>query len=336
MIDNCQGGGSTFGVILSATLKTYPVPSLTWSHFEITQNSRTREPFWQAAAYFHSQLPHLVESGLMGYYNISSISPFEPSTPLILGAGVWILNTNTSAFNALLDLVLDHIQATYPINVTRTSRYVPNYYDWWKATYPPGAVGTESQLGSRLLDKKALSIPVNEIAPNLAAAYGDLVILANLVSGPGVWNAKPAGGLGSMTPAWRKTVVELSTCSKSFSPLPVLASHPRRITSTNILINTVVPAVWPAKNASAKATQLDLLTNKYMAALRNWAPDTGTYLNEADVNEPDLPQAYWGEENYERLLGIKRKYDPEGVFWCEPCVGGGDWKIEGDGRVCRI
>lgn len=71
-----------------------------------------------------------------------------------------------------------------------------------------------------------------------------------------------------------------------------------------------------------------------MAALRRLAPDTGCYLNEADPDEPDLPPAYWGG-NYPRLLAIKRRWDPEGVFWCALCVGGGDWVVEG-GRVCRV
>ena len=34
------------------------------------------------------------------------------------------------------------------------------------------------------------------------------------------------------------------------------------------------------------------------------------------------------------LLSIKRRYDPDGVFWCAPCVGGEDWKLEG-GKLCR-
>lgn len=190
---------------------------MTWSHFEIAMTSPTRQPFWRAAAYLHSQLPHLVKSGLMGYYNISSVSPFEPATPLVLSAGVWILNATKADFDAILDPVLDHIQANYPTNVTRSSRYTPNFYDWWKVYSPPGAVGTESQLGNRLLDEKALSLPLQEIADYLAAAYPDLVLLYNLVSGPGMWDAKPPGGVGSMTPAWRSTVVELSV---SFLPLP--------------------------------------------------------------------------------------------------------------------
>jgi hypothetical protein len=64
------------------------------------------------------------------------------------------------------------------------------------------------------------------------------------------------------------------------------------------------------------------------------APDMGCYLNEADVYEPDWQQAFWGD-NYERLLEIKRKYDPHGTFWCLPCVGNEDWEMNGSGRLCR-
>ncbi|KAL8683249.1 MAG: hypothetical protein Q9186_000751 [Xanthomendoza sp. 1 TL-2023] len=179
------GGGSTFGVILSATLKAVPMPSMTWSHFELTQNSSSREPFWQAAAYFHSQLPKLVKSGLMGYYNISSLSPFDPTTPLNLAGGVWIPNTSTSAFNAIMDPVMDHIKATYPVKVTRSSRYFSKFYDWWKVYSPPGAVGSDYQIGNRLVDEKALSIPLPKIADYLNEAYGGLIMISNLVSGPG-------------------------------------------------------------------------------------------------------------------------------------------------------
>ncbi|KAF8244059.1 FAD-binding domain-containing protein [Wilcoxina mikolae CBS 423.85] len=41
----------------------------------------------------------------------------------------------------------------------------------------------------------------------------------------------------------------------------------------------------------------------------------GTYVNEANPYEPDWKNVFWGEK-YERLLGIKRRVDPKGVFVC--------------------
>ena len=47
---------------------------------------------------------------------------------------------------------------------------------------------------------------------------------------------------------------------------------------------------------------------------------SGEYLNEGDDNNPNWKQDFWGE-NYERLLRIKLKYDPDNFFTCHHCVG---------------
>lgn len=209
-----QGGGSTFGVILSATFKTVPIPFMAWLHFEITQTPANISAFWLATAYFHSQLPSLVRNGVMGYYNISSIVPTNPRTPLQLVGGFWILNSTITTLDAVFTPVLNDIRRMFDVGVKYSNQFVPDMYQWWKITYPPGAVATvDVQLGSRLLDEAALSVPLPTLANALQTSYPDLVLLGNLVSGPGVWNAQPPGGLGSMTPAWRKAVVHLSEFS---------------------------------------------------------------------------------------------------------------------------
>ncbi|MCJ1335552.1 hypothetical protein MMC09_000824 [Bachmanniomyces sp. S44760] len=303
------GGGSSFGVIISATLKAYATPSLSWSHFTINQENIENDTFWQAVAYYHSQLPHLVQSGLVGYYNITAYpNPLDFTSPYRqVSGGLWVLNTNISALDAIFKPILDHIASSYPVQVNHTTQYSPNYYDWWKAYYstPGAAATTDSRIGNRFLDEKALTSPsIESLARTLRAAYPTVGLLFNVVSGPGVWNAKPAGGPGSMTPAWRSAIVEL-----------------------------IVPVTWNYLNFSLKATETNLLTNDYLSVLRKLAPDTGCYLNEADVNEPDLPQAFWGDI-YPTLLSIKRKYDPQGVSWCAPCVGSQHWKLDG-GQLCR-
>ena len=35
----------------------------------------------------------------------------------------------------------------------------------------------------------------------------------------------------------------------------------------------------------------------------------------------DWKTRYWGLNNYEKLLSIKKKYDPTNIFYCYHCVG---------------
>ena len=66
------------------------------------------------------------------------------------------------------------------------------------------------------------------------------------------------------------------------------------------------------------------------------APDMGCYLNEADLNETDYKQAFWGV-NYDRVPNLKRKYDRNGRFWCKPCVGSENLEMkEQPGQLCRV
>jgi FAD/FMN-containing dehydrogenase len=61
--------------------------------------------------------------------------------------------------------------------------------------------------------------------------------------------------------------------------------------------------------------------NAAMEIMREIIPaNSGTYLNEADFFEVNWQRQFWGI-NYERILEIKNKYDPESMFICHHCVG---------------
>lgn len=62
-------------------------------------------------------------------------------------------------------------------------------------------------------------------------------------------------------------------------------------------------------------------------------PDAGGYVNEAASEEPDWKNVYWGS-NYPRLEQLKKKYDPENLLWCSPCVGA-DMLTYDDERICK-
>jgi hypothetical protein len=69
----------------------------------------------------------------------------------------------------------------------------------------------------------------------------------------------------------------------------------------------------------------------------------GSYLNEAAVDEPKWQEDFYGEQ-YARLVEIKKKYDPNDVFYATTGIGSEGWEIRGpdlgvttqNGRLCRI
>jgi FAD/FMN-containing dehydrogenase len=69
-----------------------------------------------------------------------------------------------------------------------------------------------------------------------------------------------------------------------------------------------------------------------MAALRLAAPDAGAYVNECDYFQPAWQKAFWGS-NYPRLLQIKHRYDPDGLFFVHHGVGSETWSADGFTRA---
>jgi hypothetical protein len=85
-----------------------------------------------------------------------------------------------------------------------------------------------------------------------------------------------------------------------------------------------------------------VLTNDLMKYWKDVTPGGGTYMNEADINEPDWQESFFGE-NYAKLLQIKNKYDPTELLINHHTVGSDGWYITGqipgnptsNGQLCR-
>ncbi|WPZ32323.1 FAD-binding oxidoreductase [Thalassobaculum sp. OXR-137] len=61
-------------------------------------------------------------------------------------------------------------------------------------------------------------------------------------------------------------------------------------------------------------------------------PETGSYSAEMNFHETDWQSAAWGD-NYPRLLAIKNRYDPEGLFTGHHQVGSEYWSKDGFVRL---
>ena len=56
-------------------------------------------------------------------------------------------------------------------------------------------------------------------------------------------------------------------------------------------------------------------------------------MNENNPYNPRWKEDFFGA-HYPRLLSIKQKVDPQGIFWCPVCVGSESWAVRDDGRLC--
>lgn len=87
----------------------------------------------------------------------------------------------------------------------------------------------------------------------------------------------------------------------------------------------VSPNLTNARDAAADI-------GKAMNELLKVAPSAGSYVSESDYFKSDWQAAFWGN-NYSRLAIIKKKYDPDGLFFVHHGVGSEEWDVNGFARV---
>jgi FAD/FMN-containing dehydrogenase len=68
------------------------------------------------------------------------------------------------------------------------------------------------------------------------------------------------------------------------------------------------------------------------AELARVAPNAGSYVSESNFFNRSWQQAYWGT-NHPKLQAIKKKYDPEGLFFVHHGVGSEEWSADGFERL---
>ncbi|EAU82898.1 FAD binding domain-containing protein [Coprinopsis cinerea okayama7 len=105
----------------------------------------------------------------------------------------------------------------------------------------------------------------------------------------------------------------------------------RNATSMSI---TMYP-MTPDMSFDQKAAAEQFLTDHVDGPLRAASPYGAAYVNEGNLAEPNWQTAFWGT-NYPRLLDIKRRYDPFGVFYARSTPGTEDWEVLDYGRrLCK-
>jgi FAD/FMN-containing dehydrogenase len=71
---------------------------------------------------------------------------------------------------------------------------------------------------------------------------------------------------------------------------------------------------------------------KSMDKLLEVVDEPGSYVSESDFFESQWRRAFWGS-NFPRLAAVKKKYDPDGLFFVHHGVGSEEWSADGFTRL---
>jgi len=308
------GGPSSYGIVVGTVIKAHPTNKVAAQIFGFAPLTPNDMPaFMVALSIVHQAYPNLSDSGFSGYGSWSVYSP----TPLVGNYSTGFIHTianfgkTAAQAEALFASTAAQLKKYNGTSLYMTSRYLsfPTYVDYYNTLSGiVTPVGQTAALGSRFLGRKALTGSVTALNTMLKTIAGtpEQATSNNIIFvGGGQVFADAADPYSGANPAWRETYVH------------------------NIVARGWAPG---SSNATIQGVYDDI-TNVKTQAMKNLAPDTGCYMNEADRFDPDYLKDFYGA-HLGKLSEIKGKYDPQGVFYCPTCVGSESYEVQASGQIC--
>ncbi|OCL12223.1 FAD binding domain-containing protein [Glonium stellatum] len=314
------GGGGVFGVVTSAIVKAYPVTPISLVPLEFDTFSRntsriSNDIFWKGIDVYHKHVTRICDAKGIGYNFIRPIKlPFSNSTSYVFTTSLELPKMNATealAFATPLVADLNKVGINIP---TPIAVYISRSVG---VRYPGDDISNivgNSRLATRLFPRENLE------DPDLFNAT--MKVIRSLVEEGGYTfhgiNYSPTEEVSgypdsAINPAFRKTVLH----AEAYEGVPA----------------TGTPDVITTRHDRF---------NQYFQPLRDVSPGAGSYMNEADVSEPDWQQSFYGY-HYPRLLSIKKRRDPYDLFWVPTGVGSEGWEVRApgaapqqDGKLCRV
>lgn len=307
------GGGSTFGVVTSITVKAYPDMPVTASTFTFSSGEDVSiANFWQGVRHYFDYFISHTDAGIYSYF---FILPAGPEDRTFLMQPFFAPNKSISETESLLSPWFSQL-STLGITISPETTHHPSFYEAWKSSFPLEILDkTHGADGSRLFPR------------------------AN-------WEGEAL--LNSTFDAWKQSSDNgLSVISFNVAPTLERGGNPDNAVNPawrDAVMHSIQGTSWPvnASVAEIKAAR-DSFTNGDMQRWRDVTPGSGSYLAESDRMEPNFQQSFYGKENYERLLALKEEIDPWELFWAATAVGSEGWEVVTDdglpgeyGRLCRV
>lgn len=290
------GGASTWGVVIDVTFRAHPGPSVV-SYASFTAYLPNAPAFRSLVEAFVSLQPNISEDGFAGFSYIAN-------NTLLFGYSA--LDKNKTQVAASLQHFVDYAKSTgaySDLNITEYSSW--NDY-WINYSCPTGNCqslgGGSAYLASRLIPAENFERPAELTSALLNISNTEVgYTISHLVAGGNVSKRDPNSV--AVNPAWR-----------------------------NALWHTILTSTYPDNASPETRKSIHNRLTDINGVLRDITPGSGCYMNEADANEPNWQQAFFGS-HYERLRYIKSQVDPKHLFICRNCVASDEWD---ESLNCRI
>ncbi|KAL7274198.1 hypothetical protein RUND412_002913 [Rhizina undulata] len=248
------GGGGTFAVVISMTVRVFPDLKITT--LPLTFNSTNETAFWSAVEAFNTVLPDLADEGIYTYYYTTG-DTFTCTPIFAPNITVTELQTLLSGFYETLN--------TLGVTYNNTATEYPGFYSAWKNSFVTEPAGLQSGTISRLVPR----IVMEKNISGVVAYIKHLTDLGQLVVGFSIQPEYKAGllmSLNAVNPAWRQNGLHLLT-------------------------GYVIPD--GSTPAEVDALRNEWVT-EHLSIIQAITPGAGAYLSEAAVNEPNFQQSFYG------------------------------------------
>jgi FAD/FMN-containing dehydrogenase len=323
------GGGGTFGVVTRMTLRTHELPEFFGGVFgEITAASDEafKTLIARFIAFYHQRLfnPHWGETVSLRDAKRLRLSMVCQGLDRAQIQAAWA---------PFLDWVRASGDYTFkePTVMAVPARHFWDADFWAKAA--PGTMTKDERAGAPA--HHAVWSGDRGQAGGYIHGYQSTWLPARLLEGQG--QALLADSLFAAAKQWD---VELHF-NKGLAGAPAQALAAARDTSTHPGVvdafalaiiaggsGPAYPGMPGAKLDQEEARASAAAIRHAMDSLRKAAPGAGAYVSESDFFEERWQDTYWGA-NYPKLLKVKGRYDPDGLFTVRHGVGSEQWSADG-------
>ncbi|KAK4951391.1 hypothetical protein LTR10_010365 [Elasticomyces elasticus] len=293
------GGGGTYGVVSSMTMRVYPDLKSSAANMTFAYSKHTADAFWDVVRTFYASLPSLTASGCFAIWAVSSdgFTLYPANCPGLSE------NETRALLSPVLSKLTQH-DIPYDSFITEFDSFLPSYEAYNLAA--PKNVSNSPPLASRLVPRATLD--------------------QNLTQLTSVFREMQSRGVTLVG-----TAVNIS--QQGFAADQTSVDPARR----NAAFSAIFATAYDQMDYETDIARANEMTYQLLPKLERLIPadQQRAYMNEGDFQEPKFQEVFYGV-NYGRLLGIKDRYDPEQIFYALTGVGSDRWYEDQarGGRLC--